>query len=105
MSLRLNTNYNENESIWEIELIGEVDINSKSTLKDELIQLNEKRKSDFLFKCENLEYIDSTGLGVLISFYKNVKVNENAVYFENLKPSIQKIFTLTGLDRIFSIRN
>ena len=49
MSLRLNTNYNENESIWEIELIGEVDINSKSTLKDELIQLNEKRKSDFLF--------------------------------------------------------
>ncbi|OJV61690.1 MAG: hypothetical protein BGO41_05565 [Clostridiales bacterium 38-18] len=105
MSLRLNTNYNENESIWEIELIGEVDINSKSTLKDELIQLNEKKKSDFLFKCENLEYIDSTGLGVLISFYKNVKVNENAVYFENLKPSIQKIFTLTGLDRIFSIRN
>lgn len=105
MALRLNTNYNENAKIWEIELIGEVDINSKALLKDELIQLNEKKQSDFVFKCENLEYIDSTGLGVLISFYKNVKLNNKTVHFEKLKPSILKIFTLTGLDRIFSIRN
>ncbi|MCA0384984.1 MAG: STAS domain-containing protein [Firmicutes bacterium] len=105
MALRLNTNYNENAKSWEIELIGEVDINSKALLKDELIQLNEKKQSDFVFKCENLEYIDSTGLGVLISFYKNVKLNNKTVHFEKLKPSILKIFTLTGLDRIFSIRN
>jgi len=105
MALRLNTNYNELAKSWEVELIGEVDINSKATLKEELILLNEKKQSDFVFKCENLEYIDSTGLGVLISFYKNVKINNNTVHFEKLKPSILKIFTLTGLDRIFSIRN
>jgi anti-sigma B factor antagonist len=105
MSLKLNTNYNEISKSWEVELIGEVDINSKAVLKEELIQLNEKMQSDFVFKCENLEYIDSTGLGVLISFYKNVKINDKSVHFEKLKPSILKIFTLTGLDRIFSIRN
>lgn len=105
MSLRLNTNYNELEKLWEVELIGEVDINSKSMLKEELLLLNEKNQVDFVFKCENLEYIDSTGLGVLISFYKNVKINNKTIHFEKLKPSILKIFSLTGLDKIFSIRN
>lgn len=104
MSLRLNTSFNDGNNSWEVELIGEVDINSKSMLKEELVQLNEKRQADFIFKCENLDYIDSTGLGVLISFYKNVKMGNKSVYFEKLKPSIFKIFSLTGLDKIFSIR-
>jgi len=104
MSLKLTSNYNNSKNCWEIELIGEIDINSKTVLKDELNQLIEKEKADFIFKCENLEYIDSTGLGVLISFYKNVKSSERTVIFEKLKPSIVKIFSLTGLDKIFSIR-
>jgi anti-sigma B factor antagonist len=104
MSLKLNSNYNDASKSWEVELIGEVDINSKATLKDELTQLSEQNPSDFVFKCDNLDYIDSTGLGVLISFYKTIKTNNKTVYFEKLKPSIQKIFSLTGLDKIFSIR-
>jgi len=104
MSLKLNSSFNDSENYWEIELMGEIDINSKTVLKEELNTLNEKKAVDFVFKCENLEYIDSTGLGVLISFYKNVKMNEKTVSFEKLKPSITKIFSLTGLDKIFSIR-
>lgn len=104
MSLKLNSSYNETLKKWEIELIGEIDIHSKGILKEELMLLNEKNQSDFIFKCDHLEYIDSTGLGVLISFYKNVKANDKNVYFDNLKPSILKIFSLTGLDKIFSIR-
>jgi anti-sigma B factor antagonist len=104
MSLKLNSSFNDSENYWEIELMGEIDINSKTVLKEELNTLNEKKPVDFLFKCENLEYIDSTGLGFLISFYKNVKMNEKTVSFEKLKPSIVKIFSLTGLDKIFSIR-
>ncbi len=104
MSLKLNSSYNESSNNWEIELIGEVDIQSKGLMKEELIKLNDQRPSNFIFKCEQLEYIDSTGLGVLISFYKNVKAHNNTVYFEQLKPSITKIFSLTGLDKIFSIR-
>lgn len=104
MSLKLNTLYNEAGKNWEVELIGEVDIHSKGLLKEKLVALNEEKQSDFVFKCNHLEYIDSTGLGVLIGFYKNVKINENSVSFENLKPSISKIFSLTGLDKIFSIR-
>lgn len=104
MSLKLNSFFNESSNNWEIELIGEVDIQSKTQMKEELLKLNDQKPSNFIFKCDQLDYIDSTGLGVLISFYKSVKANENTIYFEHLKPSISKIFSLTGLDKIFSIR-
>ncbi|MGX8796497.1 STAS domain-containing protein [Fusibacter sp. JL298sf-3] len=104
MSLKMNSVYNTSNANWEVELIGEVDIHSKGILKEKLTELNEEKQSDFVFKCNQLEYIDSTGLGVLIGFYKNVKINEKTVYFEELKPSIVKIFSLTGLDKIFTIR-
>lgn len=104
MALKLISNYNEQQNTWNVEIHGEIDISSKTSFKDELLHLNNEKQLDFVFNCENLEYIDSTGLGVLISFYKNVKVNEKSVHFEKLKPSIVKVFTLTGLDKIFSIR-
>lgn len=104
MALMVNSNYNDTKEVWEVKLIGEIDIHSKAVLKDELTQLSEKKQSDFVFVCDQLDYIDSTGLGVLIGFYKNVKTNNYNIYFEKLKPSILKIFSLTGLDKIFSIR-
>ncbi|MBM7561011.1 STAS domain-containing protein [Fusibacter tunisiensis] len=104
MALKLVSNYDESLNSWTVALQGEVDISSKKQLKDELIQLNTEKQLDFIFNCENLEYIDSTGLGVLISFYKEVKINDKTVHFEKLKPSIIKLFTLTGLNKIFSIR-
>lgn len=104
MALKLISKYNESLNSWNVDLQGEVDISSKVSLKDELLQLNTEKPADFVFNCENLEYIDSTGIGVLISFYKDVKINGKDVYFEKLKPSIEKLFTLTQLDRIFTIR-
>jgi len=104
MSLKLNSNFDESNNSWIVELVGEVDINTKTILKEELNELAQKKQADFIFKCDNLEYIDSTGLGVLISFYKNVKNMDQTIYLETLKPSILKIFTLTGLDKIFVIR-
>lgn len=104
MSLNIHSNYNQKDECWEVELVGEIDIHSKSHLKEVLLELDGKKSCDFLFHCESLDYIDSTGLGVLISFYKNVKEHEHQIAFTALKPSILKVFSLTGLDKIFSIR-
>ena len=57
---------------------------------------------DIVFDFENLEYIDSTGLGALIFIYKSVYEN-NKVKIENVKPNIKKLFTITKLDTMFMI--
>lgn len=99
----LDANYNENLSRWDVQLYGEVDIYNAESLKNELHALIDDRKADVVLDCTSLKYIDSTGLGVLVSALKKVKEAKKQISIINLKPYIAKIFTLTGLDKIFFI--
>ncbi len=99
----LDANFDEGQARWEVHLYGEVDIYNAESLKSELHALIDEKKADIVLDCSSLKYIDSTGLGVLVSALKKVKEAEKQISIINIKPYIAKIFTLTGLDRIFSI--
>ena len=99
----LDSNYNETRNKWEVHLYGEVDIYNADSLKSELHALIDEKKVDIVLDCTNLKYIDSTGLGVLVSALKKVREAEKQISIINLKPYIAKIFTLTGLNKVFDI--
>ena len=99
----LDANFDESQDRWEVHLYGEVDIYNADSLKSELHALIEEKKANIYLDCASLKYIDSTGLGVLVSALKRVKEADKQISITNLKPYIAKIFTLTGLDKIFSI--
>lgn len=99
----LDASYEELLDQWNVNLYGEVDIYNADSLKSELHSLIDEKKADIILNCTNLKYIDSTGLGVLVSALKKVKEAERSIRITNLKPYIAKIFTLTGLDQIFVI--
>ncbi|MGI5849904.1 MAG: STAS domain-containing protein [Christensenellales bacterium] len=98
-----DANYNEVLNEWDVHLYGEVDIYNADSLKSELHSLIDEKKADIVLDCTNLKYIDSTGLGVLVSALKKVKEAERRISIVNLKPYIAKIFVLTGLDNVFTI--
>ena len=99
----LDANYDEEQLKWNVRLYGEVDIYNAESLKNELHALIDEQKADVVLDCASLKYIDSTGLGVLVSALKKVKEADKQISIINLKPFIAKIFTLTGLDKIFVI--
>ncbi len=99
----LDANYDESHNRWDVRLYGEVDIYNSESLKSELHALIDDKKADVVLDCTSLIYIDSTGLGVLVSALKKVKEAKKQISIINLKPYIAKIFTLTGLDKIFQI--
>lgn len=99
----LDANYDESLNRWDVRLYGEVDIYNSESLKSELHALVDEKKADIVLDCTSLKYIDSTGLGVLVSALKKVKEARKQISIINLKPYIAKIFTLTGLDKIFLI--
>ena len=99
----LDANYDESKDQWDVRLYGEVDIYNADSLKSELHSLIDDKKADIVLDCTSLNYIDSTGLGVLVSALKKVKEAEKQIHIVSLKPFIAKIFTLTGLDKIFLI--
>ncbi|HPT76291.1 MAG TPA: STAS domain-containing protein [Defluviitaleaceae bacterium] len=88
---------------WNISIQGEIDIYNSSLLKDKLYELLEQEKADLYIDCEGLEYIDSTGLGSLVSVLKKVKQFKGNIHLSNLKPNIAKIFKITDLNKVFVI--
>lgn len=104
MSLDIKINFNEDEKNWVVEPEGEVDIYTSPKFKEVLTNALKEKKGDILIKGKNLEYLDSTGLGVLISILKKTREVEHDVIITDIKPNIKKLFDITGLDKVFIIK-
>ncbi|MCF6465973.1 STAS domain-containing protein [Clostridium sp. Cult2] len=104
MSLSIKVNFDEEKGIWVIIPEGEIDIYTSPKLKERLVEAFNKRKTDILIDGQNLDYLDSTGLGTLISVLKKAKENDSNIYLENIKPNIRKLFDITELDKVFIIK-
>lgn len=86
-----------------IYIMGEVDIYTSQNLKSRLYAIVDTNKSDLKIDCTDLNYIDSTGLGIFIGALKKAKQYEKDIYILNLKENIKKLFMITGLDKIFKM--
>ncbi|HHW70158.1 MAG TPA: STAS domain-containing protein [Clostridiales bacterium] len=101
--MKIERKFDDSSNSWQVKLEGEIDIYNAPELKEALTNLIDEKQGDIIIDCEDLKYIDSTGLGVLISILKKVKEYDGVIKITNLKPYINKIFTITGLDKIFII--
>ena len=103
MSINIASNLNNENNFWEIHLEGELDVSSADKLKEYLHNLADEKILDMKINLENLDYIDSTGLGVMIGVLKKLKIDNKEIYILNPKNNVKKIFTITGLDKIFKV--
>lgn len=103
MSLSIKYEIIEDGAI-EIKPIGEVDIYTSPELKNKIFELIEEKDLNIVINGENLDYIDSTGLGVLMGIYKKMQGKTLDLQIINLKPNIYKLFDITGLNKVFNIR-
>ena len=87
MSITINSIIDTKNDFWEVSLAGELDVSTADELKKSLHKLVDEKNIDMKLNLENLDYIDSTGLGVMIGILNNVR----------------KIFNITGLDKVFKM--
>ena len=90
-------------NITRVKVSGEVDIYNSANLKERLYNIIDSRKTDIRIDCSELDYIDSTGLGVFAGALKRAKQYGNNIYLYGLKSNIKKLFTITDLDKLFII--
>ena len=103
MSIKTNSMLDTTNNSWEVSLGGELDVSTADELKKELHKLVDEKNIDMRLNLENLDYIDSTGLGVIIGILKRLKIESKEVYIEKPKNNVRKIFSITGLDKIFKL--
>lgn len=101
MDLKIKPELNETNNVWNIGVTGEIDIYNSATVKDYLSNLIQEHPCDIRLDCHELDYIDSTGLGALVSVIKKVKQYNGNFYLINCKPNVLKVIRITNLDKVF----
>ena len=103
MSITINSIIDTKNDFWEVSVAGELDVSTADELKKSLHKLVDEKNIDMKLNLENLDYIDSTGLGVMIGILKRLKIENKEVYIEKPKNNVRKIFNITGLDKVFKM--
>ena len=85
-------------------LKGDLDAHTCNSLKEKVEEMLKDEVVDIYIDAKELDYIDSTGLGTIIGIYKILKEDDKQIYMENLKPNVRKMFKITDLDQIISIK-
>ena len=84
-------------------LEGEIDLSTSPVFKETVYRVIESGKKDVVIDLNGLEFMDSTGLGVLVAALKKTSMEGGSIRLICNKRSILKVFTITGLDKVFSI--
>ena len=100
MSINIESKLNNENDFWDISLKGELDVSTADKLKEYLHNLADEKILDMKINLDKLDYIDSTGLGVMIGVLKKLKTDNKEIHILNPKSNVKKIFTITGLDKI-----
>ncbi len=86
-----------------IELGGGVDLYTAPEFKERMVELIEAGKKQIVVDLSKATFIDSTTLGVLVGGVKRLRPSGGSMALVCSDQNIQKIFEITGLDRVFPI--
>lgn len=80
-----------------------LDANNSEELKAELHRFFGAGTKDLVIDLKEIQFIDSSGLGVLVSGYKNASTLHGTLKLSNLQSQVKSMFELTRLHRVFDI--
>ncbi len=79
-------------------IVSEIDKN-----KNEIRKIIEHNPKTVIFDLNDVEFIDSSGLGFIVAIYKHLRQNNCSFVVKNLNPKVKEIFQLTKIDKILKI--
>jgi anti-sigma B factor antagonist len=88
-----------------LRVAGAVDVYSAERLRAALEPVLTDGPTRVLLECSDLDFIDSTGLGVLIAAAKRLRACEGTLALSALPERLMKIFRITGLTRVFAFHD
>src|SRR5215813_8121603 len=94
--------YRHDTGAW-LNAAGEIDVYTAPRLRELLIDLVNKNNYQLVVNMEKVEFLDSTGLGVLVGGLKRVRAHDGSLDLVCTQERILKIFRITGLTKVFGI--
>ncbi|HVZ48849.1 MAG TPA: STAS domain-containing protein [Gemmatimonadaceae bacterium] len=86
-----------------VEIEGQLIVGNRQDLKQKVLDEVEKGARKILIDFSRTGYIDSSGLGVLVSLAKRIRDSGGELRLATLHDELQTLFELTKLDTLFQI--
>jgi anti-sigma B factor antagonist len=86
-----------------IDVNGDMDLYNSYKLKELVMKMLEKKVERFIINLENVDYIDSSGIGTLISICSAIRKLGFKLFITNIHGSVKKVIELTKLMGYFPI--
>lgn len=103
--MNLNSKYIQSDKLLLLQITEEIDHHTTEDIRrkaDNEITRYMPRK--VVFDLGKVTFMDSAGIGMVIGRYKIVKTFGGSIEMINVKPSIRKIFEMSGVLKIVPIR-
>ena len=101
MDLKLG--HHAEDGIEVIDVQGEIDMYTAPRLRELLIDLVSKGDYQLVVNLDEVGFLDSTGLGVLVGGLRRVRVHDGSLDLVCTRERILRIFRVTGLTEVFGI--
>jgi anti-sigma B factor antagonist len=93
----------EKGKVLVFDIRGDLDAKSATVLKDRINEKITEGKAMILINLTDVPYMDSAGLGVLVSGLKNANRLSGDLRIWGLQDEVKSIFELTRLNKVFQI--
>lgn len=101
--MKMNITEQKNTTVLHVQ--GSLDADSIQAFKKTAYPLVEKGCSRLVLDCSALSFVDSMGLGVLISLLRKLRANQGDLKVVAMNADVRSIFEITRLHRLFDCCN
>ena len=103
--MRMNITIDKNQRDEEIVVLvaGEIDAYTAPKLREELLSLTEAGNRSITVNLQDVSYLDSTGLGVFVGIFKQLRANGGELRLIHLSDRLKRLFEITGLSNVMNI--
>ncbi len=93
----------KNKEVYIVDVSGEMDLYNSYKLKELIMKMLERKIQHIIINLDEVDYIDSSGIGALIYICSTAKKLNLDLFITNIHGSVKKVIELTKLMGFFPI--
>lgn len=103
--MNVNVQFREDGNVLFGFIEGEIDTYTAPILREELESIRISNNLSIELDLSKVNYMDSTGLGVFVAFYKKVIRENGQLKLVRLSNRLSRLFEITGLSELMDIES
>ncbi len=93
----------DNKSLIITIMVKQIDISNMMKLKEKIIEKLDFTFSDIILDLKKVEYIDSSGIGLIVDLYNKIRNKDRNLILKNVSADIKEILGMVNLTRFLKI--